>query len=139
MNRVVDHKLVILTTQTIYNLNIRFFDIQIRTMEDICTERITVLIPLNSRKSIDQTMQSVVTQNNVQPEILILRNGMEEIPEGVHVIKHLSFPFYTGCPIKEVFIHKSGKGNALNVGIYMAGTDPICVLDADCVLKQDSL
>lgn len=116
-----------------------FFDIQIRNMEDICTDRITVLIPLNSRKSIDETIQSVITQNNVLLEILILRNGMEEIPEGVHVIKHPSFPFYTGCSIKEIFIHESGKGNVLNVGIDLADTDLICVLDADCVLKQDSL
>ncbi|MGM9941042.1 MAG: glycosyltransferase [Bulleidia sp.] len=108
-------------------------------MQYICTDRITVLIPLNSRKSIDETIQSVVTQNNVQPEILILRNGMEEVPEGVYVIRYPSFRFHTGCPIKEVFIHESGKGNALNVGIHMAETDLLCVLDADCILKQDSL
>lgn len=41
--------------------------------------------------------------------------------------------------IREIYIRKKGKGNALNVGISYARNPLVCVIDADCVLKKDSL
>lgn len=41
--------------------------------------------------------------------------------------------------LREIYIRKKGKGNALNEGIRHARNDLICVLDADCVLQEDAL
>ena len=41
--------------------------------------------------------------------------------------------------LREIYIRKKGKGNALNEGIRHAKNDLICVLDADCVLQEDAL
>ena len=49
--------------------------------------------------------------------------------------------FYPGTQrvIRELFIRKKGKGNALNEGIRRAKNNLICVLDADCILKENAL
>ena len=49
--------------------------------------------------------------------------------------------FYPGTQraIRELFIREKGKGNALNEGICRAKNDLICVLDADCILKDNAL
>ena len=41
--------------------------------------------------------------------------------------------------LREISIRKKGKGNALNEGIRRAKNDLICVLDADCILKENAL
>lgn len=41
--------------------------------------------------------------------------------------------------VREIFIREKGKGNAINEGIRRAKNDLICVLDADCVLKENAL
>ena len=41
--------------------------------------------------------------------------------------------------IREIYIRKKGKGNALNVGICYARNALVCVIDADCILQEDAL
>lgn len=41
--------------------------------------------------------------------------------------------------VREIFIREKGKGNAINEGIRRAKNDLICVLDADCILKENAL
>ena len=41
--------------------------------------------------------------------------------------------------VREIFIREKGKGNASNEGIRRAKNDLICVLDADCILKENGL
>ena len=41
--------------------------------------------------------------------------------------------------IKEIYIRKKGKGNALNVGISYAKNSFVCVIDADFILDEDAL
>ena len=41
--------------------------------------------------------------------------------------------------IREIYIRKKGKGSALNEGIPLARNDLVCVLDADCILQEDTL
>lgn len=41
--------------------------------------------------------------------------------------------------IRELFSREKGKGNAINKGISRAKNDLICVLDADCILKDNAL
>ena len=49
--------------------------------------------------------------------------------------------FYPGTQraIRELFIRDKGKGNALNEEICRAKNNLICVLDADCILKDNAL
>ena len=44
-----------------------------------------------------------------------------------------------GVLIRELFIRKIGKGNALNKGICLTKSDLICVMDADCILHKNAL
>lgn len=41
--------------------------------------------------------------------------------------------------VREIFIREKGKGNAINEGIRRVKNDLICVLDADCILKENAL
>ena len=41
--------------------------------------------------------------------------------------------------MREFYIRKKGKGNALNEGLCHARNDLVCILDADCVLQEDAL
>lgn len=41
--------------------------------------------------------------------------------------------------LREFYIRKKGKGNALNEGLCDARNDLVCILDADCVLQEDAL
>ena len=41
--------------------------------------------------------------------------------------------------LREFYIRKKGKGNALNEGLCHARNDLVCILDADCVLQEDAL
>lgn len=98
-----------------------------------------MLIPLVGLKTIDQTIKSVLRQKFAKCEVLILRNGIQNLPQGTNV-KERDY-FYPGIQrvIRELFIRERGKGNALNEGICRAKNDLICVLDADCILKDNAL
>ena len=43
------------------------------------------MIPLVGLKTIDQTIKSVLRQKSVKCEILILRNGIQNLPQGTNV------------------------------------------------------
>ena len=90
-------------------------------------------------KTIDQTIESVLRQKSARCEILILRNGIQNLPQGTNVEERDCFYPGTQRVIRELFIRKKGKGNALNEGIRRAKNTLICVLDADCILKEKAL
>ena len=68
---------------------------------------------------------------------MIIRNDIQDLPQGTDVAE--KDVFYQNYLLREIFIRKKGKGNALNEGIRRAKDDLICVLDADCILQEDAL
>lgn len=68
---------------------------------------------------------------------MILRNDIQDIPQGTDVAEMAAF--YQDYLLREIFVRKKGKGNALNEGIRRAKNNLICVLDADCILKENAL
>ena len=90
-------------------------------------------------KTIDETIESVVRQRCPKCEILILRNDIKSLPQGTDVAeKNVSY-LDSDYLLREIFIREKGKGNALNEGIRRAKNTLICVLDADCILKENAL
>lgn len=96
---------------------------------------ISVLIPLTGLRTIDETVNSIIEQKYSADEIIILRNNIKQLPEGIEFIERSD----TVHRFREVFIRKRGKGNALNIGISLAVGELICVLDADCMLDDNAL
>lgn len=90
-------------------------------------------------KIIDETIESVNRQGCSKCEILILRNDIQSLPQGTNVAEKDVFYQDTDYLLREIFIQKKGKSNALNEGIRRAKNDLICVLDADCILKENAL
>ena len=90
-------------------------------------------------KTIDETIESVVRQECSKCEILILRNDIQSLPQGTDVAEKAVFYQDPDYLLREIFIQEKGKGNALNEGIRRAKNDLICVLDADCILKEHAL
>lgn len=70
---------------------------------------------LGNRK-IPDTIKSIVAQNYPKYEMFILHNGIYNLPEGTEVTEKDEFYNGTDLVIKELFIRKIGKGNALNEG-----------------------
>lgn len=68
---------------------------------------------------------------------MILRNDIQDLPQGTDVAE--KDVFYQDYLLREIFIRKKGKENALNEGIRRAKDDLICVIDADCILKENAL
>lgn len=99
---------------------------------------VSVLIPLIGGKDIPETIASVVKQDYENCEILILRNNISNLPEGIEVMEGDREKDARKIPIRELLIRKKGKGNALNIGIKYAVSDFVCVLDADCVLEKNA-
>ena len=90
-------------------------------------------------KTIDDTIESVVRQECSECEILILRNDIQSLPQGTDVAeKNVSY-MDSDYLLREIFIREKGKGNALNEGILRAKNNLVCVLDADCILKENAL
>ena len=90
-------------------------------------------------KSIDKTIESVICQGYSNCEILILRNDIQSLPHGTEVEEKECFCQGSYILLREIYIRKKGKGNALNDGIRRAKNDLICVLDADCILNEGAL
>ena len=61
------------------------------------------------------------------------------MPQGTDVAEKDVFYQDSDYLVREIFIQEKGKGNALNEGIRRAKNDLICVLDADCILKENAL
>lgn len=96
---------------------------------------ISVLIPLTGLRTIDEPVNSVIKQKYCTDEIIILRNDIKELPEGIEFDERSD----TVHPFREVLIRKRGKGNALNIGISLSKCELICVLDSDCMLDDNAL
>ena len=68
---------------------------------------------------------------------MIIRNGIQDLPQDIDFVE--KDVFYNGNLIKEIYVRKMGKANALNVGISYVRNPLVCVIDADCVLKKDAI
>ena len=68
---------------------------------------------------------------------MILRNDIQDLPQDTDVAE--KDVFYQDNLIREIYIRKKGKGNALDVGICYARNALVCVIDADCILQEDAL
>lgn len=68
---------------------------------------------------------------------MILRNDIPDLPQGIDVEEKDAF--YQDNLLREILIREKGKSNALNEGIRRAKNNLICVLDADCILKENAL
>ena len=90
-------------------------------------------------KTINETIESVIREECAKCEILILRNDIQSLPQGTDVAEKDIFYQDSDYLLREIFIRKKGKGDALNEGIRRAKNDLICVLDADCILKENAL
>lgn len=100
---------------------------------------VAILIPMLGNRKIPDTIKSIVVQNYLKCEILILHNGIFNLPEGTEATEKDEYYNDTGVLIRELFIRKIGKGNALNEGICRIKSDLICVMDADCILHKNAL
>ena len=97
------------------------------------------MIPVTGLKPINETIVSVICQQYYNCEILILRNDIQELPQGTDAAERYVFYQDSDYLLREIFIREKGKGNALNEGIRRAENELVCVLDADCILKEDAL
>ena len=70
---------------------------------------------------------------------MILRNDIKDLPQGTDVAEKDVFYQDSDYLLREFYIRKKGKGNALNEGLCHARNDLVCILDADCVLQEDAL
>ena len=100
---------------------------------------VSILIPLTGLGIINETIESVIRQGYPNCEILILRNDIQDLPQGTDVAEKDVFYQDTDYLLREIYIRKKGKGNALNEGICHARNDLVCVLDADCILRENAL
>lgn len=66
-------------------------------------------------------------------EILILRNDIQDLPQETDIVEKDVFYQDSNYILREIYIRKKGKGNALNVGISHARNALVCVIDADCI------
>ena len=98
-----------------------------------------ILIPLTGLRIINETIESVIRQGYPNCEILILRNDIQDLPQGTDVAEKDVFYQDSDYLLREIYIRKKGKGNALDEGICLARNDLVCVLDADCILQEDAL
>lgn len=80
---------------------------------------VTILIPMLGNRKVPDTIKSIVAQNYPKCEIFILHNGIFNLPEGTEVTEKDEFYNGTDNLIKELFIRKMGKGNALNEGMWI--------------------
>lgn len=109
-------------------------------MKERDSYNISFLVPVLGYKSVGNIIESLEAQKIVHYEILILRNGISDLPDGIKIWEQ----FYTKgrqltLPIREVLIRERGKGNALNIGLAKAVYEIVCVLDADCKLLPGAI
>lgn len=94
---------------------------------------ISFLIPLASNHIPTKTIHSIKKQKCIVYEILILHNGITNLLEETNECIHHD------SNIRILQIKKIGKSNALNIGIQHSKYELICVVDADCVLEENTL
>ena len=87
---------------------------------------VSVLIPVTGQKTTNETIESVIRQECPNCEILILRNDTQDLLQGTDVAEE--DVFYQNYLLREIFIRKKGKGNALNEGIRLARNDWFTIL-----------
>ena len=77
---------------------------------------VSVLIPVTGLKTINETIESVICQECAEWEILILRNDIQDPPQGTDVAEKDAS--YQGSLLREILIREKGKSYALNEGIH---------------------
>lgn len=104
-------------------------------VEDKELPPLTILIPAhNEEKFIKETLDAIKNLNYPNFEVIIIDdNSSDKTSEIVEeYLKHENFHF-----IK--LLKNVGKAKALNIGLKFVKTDLIVVIDADTILKEDSL
>lgn len=96
--------------------------------------RISVLILTKGFRFIYKIIESLIRQNYLDVEIIIIRNDIGNLRK--EYIERIVY--YGSVPVREVLIKKEGKGNSLNVGIRISNDELICVLDADYLLDDNA-
>lgn len=119
------------------NLSRKSSNASIGNMNKKLVFSVSILIPVAGLKTIKETIESVMHQKFRRWEILILRNSIQDLPQDTNIIE--KDVVYQDHLIREIYIRKKGKGNALNVGICYARNALVCVIDADCILQEDAL
>lgn len=87
------------------------------------------------------TIHSIIKQKYEPYEVILLQNGVATMPEGEYVREADVDRVYCfdSSKIKKLEIKRKGKSRALNIGIKEARYDYVCVIDADCILKDGAL
>ena len=89
---------------------------------------VSILIPVIGYKNIYKTLKSIQIQKEIEFEILILRNDIKSIS------KDRSKLFY-----KRNIYPKKRKRKSFKCRNSTKQFDYVCVLDADCILKEDAI
>lgn len=71
----------------------------------------------------------MIKQEYKNCEILVLRNGLNEVQNFHKIWEKQSFTSDTSVPVREIFVQEKGKSNALNKGTKQAQGEIIAVLD----------
>ncbi|MBE0662558.1 MAG: glycosyltransferase family 2 protein [Bacteroidales bacterium] len=97
----------------------------------------SVIIPMhNESKSIIRTVRSLLYQSWKPAEIIIVDDGSTD--ESVNLIKS-EINKERDNVIKIIQVSRSGKGDALDIGIHASEFAYICLADADIVASPDAI
>ena len=96
---------------------------------------VSILIPLTGLRIINETIESVIRQGYPNCEILILRNDIQDLPQDTDVAEKDVFYQNSDYLLREIYIRKKGKGNALNEVVAVGGRllvkrEDFCQLEA---------
>ena len=70
---------------------------------------VSVLIPLIGLKAINETIESVIRQKCPNCEILILRNDIQNLPQGTDVVENDLFYQESDYLLREIFIREKER------------------------------
>ena len=72
------------------------------------------MIPVTGLKTINETIESVIRQECAEWEILILRNDIQDLPQGTDVAEKDAF--YQDNLIREIYIRKDCQPTPWTIG-----------------------
>ena len=96
--------------------------------------KVSVIIPVyNAEKTLKQCLDSVVSQDFENFEIIVVDNNSTDGSKGI------IDSFLAGRKVKYFFEEKRGRGAARNTGLRVARGEIIAMTDADCIVSVDWL
>src|SRR3989338_8668397 len=96
--------------------------------------KVSVIIPVyNAEKTLKQCLDSVVSQDFENFEIIVVDNNSTDGSKGI------IDSFLAGRKVKYFFEEKRGRGAARNAGLRVARGEIIAMTDADCIVPTDWL